>query len=62
MQRPGPFCNGVGVLETLVMPGFMPGIHALRVKMRKDVAGRDIGERTDAVLRTAMPDHDENTF
>src|ERR1051326_3380786 len=27
---------------------------------RKGVDGRDIGERSDAVLRTAMPGHDEN--
>src|SRR4051812_46811631 len=27
--------------------------------MNKDVDGRDIGERSDAVLRTAMPGHDE---
>jgi hypothetical protein len=26
---------------------------------KKDVDGRDIGERRDAVLRTAMPGHDE---
>jgi len=25
---------------------------------KKDVDGRDIGERSDAVLRTAMPGHD----
>src|SRR5712671_4279954 len=25
----------------------------------KDVDGRDIGERSDAVLRTAMPGHDD---
>jgi len=39
-----------------VMPGFMPGIHVLAAK--KDVDGRDIGERSDAVLRTAMSGHD----
>jgi hypothetical protein len=39
------------------MPGFMPGIHVFATK--KDVDGRDIGERSDAVLRTAMPGHDE---
>jgi hypothetical protein len=26
---------------------------------KKDVDGRDIGERSDAVLRTAMPGHDD---
>jgi hypothetical protein len=34
------------------------GIHALRIQ-QKDVDGRDIGERSDAVLRTSMPGHDE---
>jgi protein ImuA len=28
---------------------------------KKDVDGRDIGERSDAVLRTAMPGHDSTT-
>jgi hypothetical protein len=30
------------------MPGLVPGIHVYLV--RKDVDGRDIGERSDAVL------------
>jgi hypothetical protein len=30
------------------MPGLVPGIHAFL--LRKDVDGRDIGERSDAVL------------
>jgi hypothetical protein len=34
----------------------VPGIHALAMKKGED--GRDIGERSDAVLRTAMPGHD----
>ena len=38
------------------MPGLVPGIHALATK--EGVDGRDIGERSDAVLRTAMPGHD----
>jgi len=42
------------------MPGFMPGIHVFLC--RKDVDGRDICERSDAVLRTAMPGHDEFNF
>jgi hypothetical protein len=42
------------------MPGFMPDIHALAAK--KDVDGRVIGERSDAVLWTAMPGHDKLTF
>src|SRR5258705_9413939 len=28
----------------------------------KGVDGRDLGERSDAVLRTAMPGHDESAF
>jgi len=42
-----------------VMPGLVPGIHVLNWSVSKDVDGRDIGERSDAVLRTAMPGHDE---
>jgi hypothetical protein len=38
------------------MPGLVPGIHASAAKQGVD--GRDIGERSDAVLRTAMPGHD----
>jgi hypothetical protein len=40
------------------MPAFMPGIHAF-VVAKQGVDGRDIGERSDAVLRTAMPGHDD---
>jgi len=29
---------------------------------RKDVDGRDIGERSDAVLRMAMPGHDAHFY
>jgi hypothetical protein len=32
------------------------GIHVFAT--RQDVDGRDIGERSDAVLRTAKPGHD----
>jgi hypothetical protein len=39
------------------MPALVAGIHVL-ITRRKDVDGRDIGERSDAVLRTAMPGHD----
>jgi hypothetical protein len=42
------------------MPGFMPGIHDFDGGCFKDVDGRDIGERSDAVLRTAMTGHDAN--
>jgi|GEM_PF-2512745 hypothetical protein len=42
------------------MPGFMPGIHVLSQKRdSEDVDGRDIGVRKHAVLRTAMPGHDD---
>jgi hypothetical protein len=41
------------------MPGLVPGIHVLTAFARQeDVDGRDIGERSDAVLRTAMPGRD----
>jgi hypothetical protein len=33
------------------------GIHVF-LRRKQDVDGRDIGERSDAVLRTAMPGHD----
>jgi len=32
------------------MPGPVPGIHALIASPIKDVDGRDIGERSDAVF------------
>jgi hypothetical protein len=38
------------------MPALVAGIHALAAK--ESVDGRGIGERSDAVLRTAMPGHD----
>ena len=34
------------------------GIRAFTVLQTQDVDGRDTGERSDAVLRTAMPGHD----
>jgi hypothetical protein len=40
------------------MPGLVPGIHVLAVGT-KFVDGRDIGERSDAVLWTARPGHDD---
>jgi hypothetical protein len=43
------------------MPALVAGIHALASLAEQDVDGRDIGERSDAVLRTAMPGHDEAT-
>ena len=39
------------------MPGLVPGIHVL-LCYKKGVDGRDIGERSDAVIRPAMPGHD----
>jgi phosphoribosylanthranilate isomerase len=42
-----------------VMPGLVPGIHVYRDNSKQDVDGRDIGEQSDAVLRTTMPGHDE---
>src|SRR5690242_1329079 len=41
------------------MRGLVPRIHALR---QEDVDSRDIGARSDAVLRTAMPGHDGETM
>jgi len=40
------------------MPGFMPGIHVFQL-LKQGVDGRDIGVRKHAVLRTAMPGHDD---
>jgi hypothetical protein len=40
------------------MPGRVPGIHVF-LGCGQDVDGRDIGERSDAVLRTAIPGHDD---
>ena len=40
------------------MVGIASGIQVFRAA-KKDVDGRDIGERSDAVLRTARPGHDD---
>jgi hypothetical protein len=40
------------------MAGLVPAIHAFLLRCCEDVDARDIGERSDAVLRTAMPGHD----
>ena len=40
------------------MPALVAGIHVLG-GVKQDVDGRDIGERSDAVLRTAKPGYDE---
>src|SRR5258705_7096442 len=42
------------------MAGLVPAIHAFVLAAHKGVDGRDIGERSDAVLRTAMPGHDRS--
>jgi len=42
------------------MPALVGGIHISLECCEQDVDGRDIGERSDAVLRTAMPGHDDN--
>src|SRR5688572_8982400 len=39
------------------MAGLVPAVYVLL--RRQDVDARDIGERSDAVLRTAMRGHDE---
>jgi hypothetical protein len=41
-----------------VMAGFVPAIHVFHGK-KQHVDARDIGERSDAVLRTAMRGHDD---
>jgi len=46
------------VITFSVMRGLVPRIHVFLAR-GKDVDGRDIGERSDAVLRTAMPGHDD---
>jgi phosphoribosylanthranilate isomerase len=42
-----------------VMPGLVPGIHVCPSRSKQGVDGRDTGEQSDAVPRTAMPGHDE---
>jgi len=41
------------------MAGLDPAIHDLNLLGSEDVDARDIGERSDAVLRTAMRGHDD---
>jgi hypothetical protein len=41
------------------MAGLVPAIHVFDLMTPKDVDARDIGERSDAVLRTAMRGHDD---
>jgi len=41
-----------------VMAGLVPAIHVFARSKAEDVDARHIGERSDAVLRTAMAGHD----
>jgi hypothetical protein len=41
-----------------VMAGFFPAIHVFTASQREGRGWPGIGERSDAVLRTAMPGHD----
>jgi hypothetical protein len=41
------------------MAGLVPAIHVFPYTCFKNVEARDIGERSDAVLRAAMRGHDE---
>ena len=48
---------------SIVMAGLVPAIHAFDIDIfikKQGVDARDIGERSDAVLRTAMRGHDES--
>jgi hypothetical protein len=48
------------MIVKLVMPGLVPGIHVFNsIAASKDVDGRAEASGSDAVLRTAMPGHDE---
>jgi hypothetical protein len=40
------------------MAGLVPAIPAFSLALPQDVDARDIGERSDAVLRTAIRGHD----
>src|SRR5882757_4041218 len=44
--------------DRVVMPGLVPGIPTRDARCLPKRDGRDIGERSDAVLQTAMPGHD----
>ena len=47
--------------HSIVITGLDPVIHVLLAASQREevVDGRGIGERSDAVLQTAMPGHDE---
>jgi len=44
------------------MPALVLAIHAFDNNKKRDVDARDIGERSDAVLRTAMRGHGESNI
>jgi hypothetical protein len=41
------------------MAGLVSAIHVFQHMPQQNVDAQDIGERSDAVLRAAMPGHDE---
>jgi hypothetical protein len=43
----------------LVMAGFIPAIHVLATSSEERRRWPGIGERSDTVLRTVMPGHDD---
>jgi hypothetical protein len=45
-------------VPSFVMPGLVPGIHALNPYSTKDVEGRAQASGSDGVLQTATPGHD----
>src|SRR5438105_2221030 len=53
-------CEPCAGLEFFVMPGLVPGIHGFKHARALRRAWPGIGERSDPVLRTAMPGHDES--
>jgi hypothetical protein len=61
MSPTGPARSGrrdeMECINFIVMAGLVPAIHVFAAA--KDVDARHIGERSDAVLRTAMAGHDE---
>jgi hypothetical protein len=48
----------MGMTSHVVMAGLVPAIHVLRIA-QEDVDARETGERSDAVLQTAMPARDD---
>src|SRR5437016_1459321 len=55
-------CGSARLSSTLlVMPGLVPGISLRDALCSPKRDGRDIDERSDVVLRTTMPGHDDLT-